>query len=109
MQRLFDYTLASLRHDPAAVAAALTASCRRQKVRLVGLCQTEDRVCFVAQPAGLPPAGGYVIVPEPKIVSDSLAATLSERWTSGFDAIGLIRLEPWQYLGVYGVMAPRQE
>lgn len=102
MQRLFDFTLATLRHDPAAVAAVLSDACRRPRLRLSGVCQAGDRVCFVAVPGEPPPEAGYVIVPEEGLASEALAGVLAARWTDGFDAVGFIALEPFRFLAVYG-------
>ncbi len=101
MQRLLSYSLADLRFDPEAVAGVVNRACCRRRYRLGGVCQSEDRVVFVLVPHDLAGDEDYVIVPVEDPEEAALTGALADRWSHGFHAVGLIRLEERRFLAVY--------
>ena len=95
MQRIVSYTLDDLAADPKAVEAGLNTACRsrRQKYRVNGVCQLADTVHFVLLPVESVARGaGYVIAPADETGPDGFTAELSQRWASGYDAIGTMEV-----------------
>jgi hypothetical protein len=100
--RLFTYPINELIVAPDAVAEALNQACQRHPgLRLTGVCQSHDHVCFPTEeaPAGTP-AVRYVLAPVHADTTDDLAAELRQRWVSHFTTLGLIYL-PNTYLGLF--------
>jgi hypothetical protein len=101
MQRILAYTLDDIRYDAPGTAGIITQTCQDGNLRLAGVCQTEDRVYFTLIPHDLSGIEDYVIVPVDDPETNALKSDLCDRWSHGYRAISLIRLESWSYLAVY--------
>lgn len=83
------FSLNDLHADTEAVSEALLQSCRRQTARhAIALCQVDDRIVITLRPAGQPPAD-LRFVHLTDFDTDTLLATLHERWMGGYEPVGL--------------------
>ena len=103
-QKLAVFSVADLTVDPTAVEQALEKTCRRgrDRYRVRGVCQVENRVYFVLRPAPEPePPESYVIVVTQDVTDAGMTGVLDERWRAGFDALGSVNLGGSVYLLVF--------
>ena len=83
------FSLNDLHADDEAVSEALLQSCRRQTARqAIALCQVGERIVITLRPADLPPVD-LRFVHLTDFDTDTLLATLHERWMGGYEPVGL--------------------
>ncbi|MBO4619403.1 MAG: hypothetical protein J5654_04770 [Victivallales bacterium] len=84
------FSLNDLHADDEAVSEALLQSCRRTNARqAIALCQLGDRIVITLHPASRPPAD-LRFVHLHTSDTDTLLATLHERWMGGYEPVGLV-------------------
>jgi len=100
--RLLTFPLNELIIAPDTIAENLNHACeRRPGLRITGVCQSNDHVCFPceAAPANTPPVR-YLLAPINADTTESLSAELHQRWASHFTTLGMVYL-PNTYLALY--------
>ena len=106
MQKISSFSLADVVFDPQVVTKALDRTCRARAAagpfRVSAVCQAGAQVCFVLLPAtpGVPDEE-IVIVPVADSTPAGFPGELFERWSHGFNALGVIDTGQGNWLAVY--------
>ena len=93
MQKIVTFSVQDIIVTPEQVAESLTRAClkRRGRYRVTGLAQLGDQVYFVLVSTGRGfPAERYVLATVGNTSTDGFPDALFQRWTSGFNLIGLV-------------------
>ncbi len=106
MQKISSFSLADVVFDPQAIVAALDRTCRARAAaepfHISAVCQAGEQVCFILRktPPGAP-AEAIVIVPVTDSTPAGFPGELFDRWSHGFNALGVIDTGQGNWLAVY--------
>jgi len=104
MQRQVQFTVNDVAYNHLDVAERLNKACHgaENAYYVRGLCQVDTTVHFILLPLpeGRSPEE-YVLAPVEDITTVGVESVLAERWTAGFDTIGMIDAGQAVVFGLY--------
>lgn len=104
-QRVIPFQIQDIIASPEQIAAALNKACnnRLHHYHVGSVCQLRERVYFVLNPVPAEaPGETYILAPVNDVSPGGFPPELFERWSNGFNTLGVIDLDS-SFMAVYAI------